>query len=146
MNGKTRGHRPRLQRGMRPLLQSFAIFRQADVTFRDPIPSHRWSYMKRTFVLILAALAAAALFGGLVHTVLVAAHVSEPAATTVYGLTFRRLWATIVVALGLVGVVIGGRGLAPPRQSFRSHRNPGGGANRPRQRRSGFGYRQRWSR
>ena len=38
--------------------------------------------MKRTFALILAALAAAALFGALVHAVLVAAHVSEPAATT----------------------------------------------------------------
>jgi hypothetical protein len=36
--------------------------------------------MKRTFAFILAALAAAALFGGLVHAVLVAAHVSEPAA------------------------------------------------------------------
>ena len=43
--------------------------------------------MKRTFAMILAALAAAALFGGLVYAVLVAAHVSEPAATTVYGLT-----------------------------------------------------------
>ena len=43
--------------------------------------------MKRTFAIILAALAAAALFGVLVHAVLVAAHVSEPAATTVYGLT-----------------------------------------------------------
>jgi len=43
--------------------------------------------MKRTFALILAALAAAALFGALVHAVLVAAHLSEPAATTVYGLT-----------------------------------------------------------
>jgi len=74
--------------------------------------------MKRTFVLIIAALAAAALFGGLVHTVLVAAHVSEPAATTVYGLTFRRLWATIVVALGLVGVVIGGLALARPASRF----------------------------
>ena len=42
--------------------------------------------MKRTFAIILAALAAAALFGGLVYAVLVAAHVSEPAATTVYGL------------------------------------------------------------
>ncbi len=63
--------------------------------------------MKRTFALILAALAAAALFGGLVHAVLVAAHVSEPAATTVYGLTPRRLWATTVAVLALVGVVIG---------------------------------------
>ena len=65
-------------------------------------------------------MAAAALFGGLVHTVLVAAHVSEPAATTVYGLTFRRLWATIVVALGLVGVVIGGLALARPASRFRA--------------------------
>ena len=51
--------------------------------------------MKRTFTLILAALAAAALFGGLVYAVLVAAHVSEPAATTVYGLTPRRFWGHV---------------------------------------------------
>src|SRR5437773_6375057 len=68
--------------------------------------------MKRTFPIILAALAAAALFGGLVHAVLVAAHVSEPAATTVYGLTLRRLWATTAAMLALVGVVIGGLALA----------------------------------
>jgi Family of unknown function (DUF6223) len=67
--------------------------------------------MKRTFALIVAALAAAALFGGLVHAVLVAAHLSEPAATTVYGLTPRRLWATTVAVLALVGVVIGGLAL-----------------------------------
>src|SRR5262245_61176762 len=54
----------------------------------------RHRYMKRTFTLVLTALAAVALFAGLVHAVLVAAHVSEPAATTVYGLTVRRLWAT----------------------------------------------------
>src|SRR5215831_17526328 len=70
--------------------------------------------MKRTFVLILGVLAAAALFGGLVYAVLVAAHVSQPAATTVYGLTPRRLWATTVVVLALVGVVIGGLALARP--------------------------------
>ena len=63
--------------------------------------------MKRTFAIALAGLAAAALFAGLVHAVLVAARVSEPAATTVYGLTPRRLWATAVVGLALVGVVIG---------------------------------------
>lgn len=68
--------------------------------------------MKRTFAIILAALAAAALFGGLVYAVLVAAHISEPAATTVYGLTFRRLWATAIAVLGLAGVVIGGLALA----------------------------------
>jgi hypothetical protein len=66
---------------------------------------------KRTFTLILAALAAAALFGGLVYGVLVAAHVSEPAATTVYGLTPRRFWATAAAGLALVGVVIGGLAL-----------------------------------
>jgi hypothetical protein len=67
--------------------------------------------MKRTFALILAALAAIALFGGLVHLVLVAAHVSEPAATTVYGMTPGRLWATTAALLALVGVVIGGLAL-----------------------------------
>src|SRR5262245_13606100 len=67
--------------------------------------------MKRTFAVILAALATVALFAGLVHAVLVAAHVSEPAATTVYGLTPRRLWATTAFVLALVGVVIGGLAL-----------------------------------
>jgi uncharacterized protein DUF6223 len=74
--------------------------------------------MKRTFAIILAAVAAAALFGGLVYAVLVAAHVSEPAATTVYGLTPRRLWATIVAVLALVGVVIGGLALVRPASRF----------------------------
>jgi hypothetical protein len=74
--------------------------------------------MKRTFALILAALAATALFAGLVHVVLVAAHVSEPAATTVSGLTPRRLWATTVAMLAAVGVVIGGLALARPASRF----------------------------
>ena len=68
--------------------------------------------MKRAFAMILAAVAAAALFGGLVHAVLVVAHVSEPAATTVYGLTPRRLWATAAAVVALVGVLIGGLALA----------------------------------
>ena len=74
--------------------------------------------MKRTFALILAALAAAGLFVGLVHAVLVAAHVSEPAATTVYGPTPRRLWATAVAVLALAGAVIGGLALARPASLF----------------------------
>ena len=74
--------------------------------------------MKRTFAMILAALAAAALFAGLVHAVLVAAHVSEPAATTVQGLTPRRLWATTAIVLALAGVVIGGLALARPASRF----------------------------
>ena len=74
--------------------------------------------MKRTLVIILVALAAAAVFAGLVHAVLVAARVSEPAATTVYGLTSRRVWATTVSGLSLVGVVIGGLALARPASRF----------------------------
>ena len=63
--------------------------------------------MKRTFVLILAAVAVVAVFGWLVHMVLVAAHLSEPASTTVYGMTPRRIWATVVAVLALIAVVIG---------------------------------------
>jgi hypothetical protein len=70
--------------------------------------------MKRGFALMIGAAVAAALFGGLVHAVLVAAHVSEPAATTVYGMTLRRLWATTVVVLALAGVGSGGLALARP--------------------------------
>ena len=75
-------------------------------------------FMKRTFVVILVSLGAAALFGLLVHAVLVTARVSEPASITVYGLTSRRLWATAVVVLSLVGVVIGGLTLARPAGRF----------------------------
>lgn len=74
--------------------------------------------MKRAFALVLAALAAAALFGGLVHAVLVVARVSEPAAITVYGVTLRRLWAATVLVLALAGVVIGGLALARPAGRF----------------------------
>jgi hypothetical protein len=74
--------------------------------------------MKRAFALTLAALAAAAMFGGLVHAVLVVAHVSEPAATTVYGMTPQRLWATTIAVLALVGVVIGGLPMARPASRF----------------------------
>ena len=76
--------------------------------------------MKRTLAILLGAAAAAALFAGLVHAVLVAAHVSEPAATTVYGLTPRRLWATTVAVLALVSVVIGGLALVRPAGRFGS--------------------------
>ena len=74
--------------------------------------------MKRTFAIILGALAAAALFGGRVHAVLVAAHVSEPAATTVHGPTPQRLWAATVDVVALVGVVIAGLALARPNSRF----------------------------
>jgi len=74
--------------------------------------------MKRTFTLIVAVAAGAALFGGLVHAVLVAAHVSEPAATTVHGMTPQRLWASAGAAVALIGAVIGGRAVARPAASI----------------------------
>jgi hypothetical protein len=70
--------------------------------------------MKRRFGTIIGAVAAGAVFVEVVYAVLVAAHVSEPAAHTVYGLTPRRLWATSVAVVGLIGVVIGGLALARP--------------------------------
>lgn len=70
--------------------------------------------MKRTLAMVLLTLAAAAVFAGLVHAVLVAANLADPAATTVYGLTPRRLWATTVAMLAVVGVVMGALALARP--------------------------------
>jgi uncharacterized protein DUF6223 len=74
--------------------------------------------MKRPFAIIAAILIGAALFGVLVHAVLVVAHVSQPAARTVHGLTPRRLWATVAVVLALVGVAVGGLALARPASRF----------------------------
>jgi hypothetical protein len=67
--------------------------------------------MKRTFALILTALAGGRPLRRLVYVMLVAAHASEPAATSVHGATPRRLWATAVAVLGLASVVIGGLAL-----------------------------------
>jgi hypothetical protein len=80
-------------------------------TETHPLLDSKRKSMKRTFALILAVLAAAALFVGLVYAVLVAAHVSEPAAITVHGATPRRLWATTAAVLGLGSMVIGGLAL-----------------------------------
>jgi len=66
--------------------------------------------MKRAAI-AFAAIVAAAVFAGLVHLVLVAAHVSEPAASTVYGLTTRRLWATASALVALIAVLAGGLAL-----------------------------------
>ena len=67
--------------------------------------------VKRIVTYILVALAALALYFGLVHLVLMAANVSKSAPTTVYGLTSKRQWALVVLGLALVSVVIGGRTL-----------------------------------
>ncbi|MEP7289754.1 MAG: DUF6223 family protein [Chloroflexota bacterium] len=73
---------------------------------------------QRIFAIGLGALAAVALVGGLIHAVLVAAHVSEPAATTVYGATSQRLWATAAAGLALISVVIAGLALFRPASRF----------------------------
>ena len=70
--------------------------------------------MKRNLTLVFAALAAAAVLGGVVHAVLVAADVSEPAVTTVHGLTSRRFWASVAALSAVAGVVIGGLALVRP--------------------------------
>ena len=67
--------------------------------------------MKRAFAMILVGLFAAALFAALVHSVLVVAHLSNSAATTVQGLTPRRIWATAAMALGIAGVIAGSMAL-----------------------------------
>jgi hypothetical protein len=67
--------------------------------------------MKRPFTIIVTVLVGTVLFAGLVYAALLAAHVSEPATTTVYGPTARRLWATMMAALALIGVIIGGLSL-----------------------------------
>src|SRR5690349_17229816 len=74
--------------------------------------------VKRIFTFILALLAAAVLFGGLVYAVLVAMHLSEPATTTVYGPTTQRLWATTAAALGLIALLIGWLALGRPANRF----------------------------
>jgi uncharacterized membrane protein YjjP (DUF1212 family) len=90
----------------------------SEALFRLAVGDKEPKSMKRIFAIILAAFAGAAVFGGLVYAVLVAAHVSEPAATTVSGLTVRRFWATTVAVVALAGVVIGGLALARPASRF----------------------------
>ncbi len=82
--------------------------------------------MKRTLVLVLAAMGAAALFAGLVYALLVSARVSESAAITVQGLTLRRLWATSTAVVGLSGVIIGGFALVRRVDSTGTVRAPRG--------------------
>ncbi|GHO61770.1 hypothetical protein KSC_006620 [Ktedonobacter sp. SOSP1-52] len=74
--------------------------------------------VKQIFTFILALLAAAALFGGLVYAVLVAVHLSGPATETVYGPTTQRLWAGTAGVLGLASVVIGWLALGRPASRF----------------------------
>jgi len=65
--------------------------------------------VKRTFIYIIAALAAIALYFGLVHLVLMAANVSKSAPSTVYGLTSKRQFALLALGMALMSVVFGWR-------------------------------------
>ena len=67
--------------------------------------------MKRVFTMIVVGLVAAVLFAALVHAVLVAAHVSDSAPTTVRGLTPRRIWAIMADAVGIAAVLAGSMSL-----------------------------------
>lgn len=67
--------------------------------------------MKRNLTIALILMGGVALFALLVHNVLVVANVSIPAATTVYGSTPRRLWATAAMIFALAGVAMGGLSL-----------------------------------
>lgn len=67
--------------------------------------------MKRTFAIISAVAVAVAVFAWLVHSVLIAAGLAEPAAVTVNGLTMRRLWATTAAAVAVGGVLLAAMGL-----------------------------------
>lgn len=101
-----------------PISPSLAAMSHSEALPRLTFETGETKSMKRTFAAILASLAAASLFAGLVYTVLVAAHLSEPATTTVYGLTPRRLWATTAAVLALVGVISGALALARPASRF----------------------------
>jgi len=65
--------------------------------------------VKRTFIYITVALAAIALYFGLVHLVLMAANVSKSAPSTVYGLTSKRQFALVALGMALMSVIFGWR-------------------------------------
>jgi len=65
--------------------------------------------VKRIFTYIIVAIAAIAVYAGLVHLILMVADVSKSAPSTVYGLTSKRQFALVAMGLGLIGVVFGWR-------------------------------------
>lgn len=65
--------------------------------------------VKRIFTYIIIAIAAIAVYAGLVHLILMAANVSKSAPSTVYGLTSKRQFALVALGLGLISVVFGWR-------------------------------------
>src|SRR5689334_8271126 len=79
--------------------------------------------VKKTFIYIIAAIAAIALYFGLVHLILIAANVSKSAPSTVYGLTSKRQFALVALAMGLISVIFGWR-------AFRKSAGSSGGVNR----------------
>jgi Family of unknown function (DUF6223) len=65
--------------------------------------------VKRTFTYIIVAVAAIALYFGLVHLVLMVANVSKSAPSTVYGLTSKRQFALVALGMAVISVVFGWR-------------------------------------
>jgi len=63
--------------------------------------------VKQAFTYVLVALAAVAVYFGLVHLILMAANVSKSAPSTVYGLTSKRQFALIALGLALASVIFG---------------------------------------
>lgn len=70
--------------------------------------------MKRSISIAVAAIASIALFALLVHAVLVIGDVSDSAGTPVRGTTARRLWASAIAIVGLIGTGVGALSLARP--------------------------------
>jgi hypothetical protein len=65
--------------------------------------------VKRIFTYIIVAVAAIALYFGLVHLILMVANVSKSAPSTVYGLTSKRQFALVALGIALISVVFGWR-------------------------------------
>jgi membrane protein implicated in regulation of membrane protease activity len=65
--------------------------------------------VKRIFTYTLVALAAGALYFGLVHLILMAVNLSKSTPSTVYGLTSKRQFALVALGLALVSVIFGWR-------------------------------------
>jgi len=65
--------------------------------------------VKRIFTYFIVAVAAIALYFGLVHLILMVANVSKSAPSTVYGLTSKRQFALVALGIALISVVFGWR-------------------------------------
>ncbi|HEY1870019.1 MAG TPA: DUF6223 family protein [Chitinophagaceae bacterium] len=82
--------------------------------------------IKRTSGYVLVAIAAIALYFGLVHLVLMAANVSKSAPSTVYGLTSKRQFALVALGLALISVILGWRAFRKSASRTNVHKRKNG--------------------